>query len=250
MTRRSDGRLGLPVSGIVAAILVSAGVLLWMFVSRGLLIVAGVGAFGPGILRELGVLKDQDEFQREAARRAGYHAYLVGGLAAIVVLSAIEWGGGAIDESAEWIRLIVVVLWLTWLSSMLLGFWGARTTAFRVLATFGAFWAVFVIASAISEASIPSSGAELVEALTGALMGTLVVAPFFVLAWTAQRWPRPTGLALLGISVLFLFLFGGRSQLQVSTVALTNTLLAGPLIVCGLALLLDWGSQEFEEESP
>jgi len=45
----------------------------------------GVGAFGPGILRELGWLKDQDEFQRRAAHRAGYHAFAVTGLVAFFI---------------------------------------------------------------------------------------------------------------------------------------------------------------------
>ena len=41
------------------------GVGLWMTVGKELLWVAGLGAFGPGLLRELGWQNDQDEFQRE-----------------------------------------------------------------------------------------------------------------------------------------------------------------------------------------
>ena len=75
---------------------------------------AGLGAFGPGILRELGWLNDQDEFQRQAARRAGYHA---------------------------------------WLFSALLTYWGARRTTTVVLLIFGSFWLVFGVATIISEAT-------------------------------------------------------------------------------------------------
>jgi len=40
------GQTLLPPAGIVAAVLVTAGVLLWLFVDRGLLIVAGLGPSG------------------------------------------------------------------------------------------------------------------------------------------------------------------------------------------------------------
>jgi len=239
MSERSMRRLRFPPASVVSMILVAAGILLWMFVSRGLLIVAGLGAFGPGILREAGVLRDQDEFQREASYRAGYHAYLVGGLSALLVLSAIEWGGGAVDESAEWLRLVVVVLWLTWLSSTLLRYWGSRTTAARVLTAFGAFWAVFVVATLIGDWSAAGSRADVMQDLLGTAVGVGVVVPFFGLAWSARRWPRATGLALVSVSLGFLAVFGRRRGLAWSTSALTDVMLIGPVLTSGLALLLD-----------
>lgn len=247
MNEAAAGRNVLPRSEIIAVVLVAAGVGLWMFVSRGLLIVAGLGAFGPGILREVGWLRDHDEFQREAAYRAGYHAYLVAGLAAVVVLSVLEWGGAVANESSEWIRFVVVVLWLTWLSSMLLTYWGARKTAARVLRAFGSFWAVFVIAGLIGDASIPHDRQEFVQGLLGVVMGFVVIAPFFGLAWTASRWPRRTGVALLGVSLVFLVVFGGGAGLQWSTRVLTGTLLVAPLAISGGALVLDRGSEDGEE---
>lgn len=225
----------LPAAATVSTLLVAIGVLCWLFVSRGLLAVAALGAFGPGLLRELGWLRDHDEFQRRAAHRAGYHAYLAGGTVALLVLAAVEWGAGSVDESAEWIRLIVVVLWLTWLSSTLVSYWGARKTATVVLSAFGAFWAVFVGATLLGESGGPESASQ---RLLGIGAGLLVVAPFFVLAWTAKRWPRVTGVALLLSASVLLFVFGGRGGLAWSTVILTDTLLVGPLLVTGLALLL------------
>ena len=64
MTEASTRRAlpGLP--GLIAGALVILGVFLFMFAHKALLIVAGLGIFGPGILRELGWLGDQDEFQR------------------------------------------------------------------------------------------------------------------------------------------------------------------------------------------
>ena len=46
----------------------------------GFIALVGVGTFGPGVLRELGWLRDKDEFQMEAQRRAGYHGFLAAGL--------------------------------------------------------------------------------------------------------------------------------------------------------------------------
>lgn len=245
MSERGERRR-LPRTAVISTVLVAIGVLLWMFVSRGLLLVAGIGAFGPGILREMGVLRDHDEFQREAARRAGYHAYLAGGLAAILVLSAIEWGAGAVDESAEWVRFVLIVLWLTWLASTLLHYWGPSKTARRVLAAFGAFWAVFVIATLIGDAT---SGMAVGSMLLGAAMGILIIAPFFGLAWTARRWPRATGVSLLVASLVLLGVFGvRRGGLAWSTRVMTNLLLIGPLLVSGLALLFGWGTEPAAED--
>ena len=222
--------------GLIAGGLVILGVLLWMFVAKGLLFVSGLGAFGPGILRELGWLRDQDEFKRQAAHRAGYHAYLIGGLATVLVVSGLRWRGTDLEDSSEWIMLILVILWMTWLFSALLTYWGARKTASRVLMIFGSFWAVFVIASVIGESG------DALELLLGVLMGILVVAPFFALAWTAGRWPRRTGAALLAVSALFLVIFVQpqvASPLKLSTILVTDALLLVPLIASGIALLRD-----------
>jgi hypothetical protein len=234
MADATAGRTPPPLPGLIAGGLVILGVLLWMFVSKGLLIVAGVGAFGPGILRELGWLRDQDEFQRQAAHRAGYHAYLVGGVTAVLVLSVLSWHGEESPVAPEWILLILAVMWTTWLFSALLDYQGAVKTASRVLAVYGSFWAVFVIADIIGE----SKGAS--EYLLGTLMGTLVVTPFFVLAWTAPRWPRRTGATLLAVSALFIVVFivpASMRGIDLSGTLVTITLLLVPLLASGIALL-------------
>ncbi len=194
---------------------------------------AGLGAFGPGLLRELGWLRDHDEFQRQAAHRAGYHAYLIGGFAAILVLSALEWSP-ALDESAEWIRFILLLLWMSWMFSALLSYSGAQRTASLVLMTFGSFWAVFVVATLVGESN---PDVEFSEAILGIFAAIALLAAFFVPAWTAHRWPRVTGALLLLISVGLAFVFGRKGALDWSTVALTNTLLLVPLMVSGIALV-------------
>lgn len=238
MTERRLGRNGMRLPstpGLVAGLLVVVGVLLWMFVDRSLLFVAGLGAFGPGILRELGWLRDQDEFQRQAAHRAGYHAWLTGGLAAVLVVSGLEWSGSGEVARVEWIRFILVLMWLSWLFSALLAYWGARPMARRVLLVFGSFWLVFVAAELISDSATSSAG----DMLLGSAAGIGLVAPFLVLSWTAARWPRVTGAILLIVAALFVVVFGGgaRGGLDLSTILLTQTILVVPLAASGIALL-------------
>lgn len=224
------------MAGLVAGGLVVAGILLWMLMDRSLLVVAGLGAFGPGILRELGWLRDQDEFQRQAAHRAGYHAWLVGGLAAVLVLSVLELGDAAAEAPVEWIRLILALMWLSWLFSALLAYWGAKSTARRVLLVFGSFWLVFAVATVIGEAG---SAAGAGEVLVGVLAGAGIVAPFFVLSWAAGRWPRASGSILVVVAAAFVVVFGGgaRGGLALPTVLLTQTILVVPLAASGIALL-------------
>jgi len=213
-----------------------------MFVDRSLLVVAGLGAFGPGILRELGWLRDQDEFQRQAAHRAGYHAWLVGGLAAVLVVSGLEWRGSGDFARVEWIRFILAVMWLSWMFSALLGYWGARSTARRVLTVFGAFWLVFVVATLIADSATASTG----DMLLGTAVGIALVSPFFLLAWTAARWPRLSGAILVIVAVSFVVVFGGgaRGGLDLSTIMLTQTILVVPLAASGIALLRDAAAGE------
>jgi len=226
---RSESRVPPPVA-LVAGTLVTLGIGLSLFVGMGFLVLAGLGAFGPGMLRELGWLKDQDEFQRQAARRAGYHAYLVGGFTAVLTVAVMKFGEANLDGPALWVQFVLVVLWTTWLFSALLAYWGAARTTARVLLTFGAFWAVFATADIVSEPSV-----------VGALVALAVVAPFFVLAWTAARWRRPTGIALLGVSAIAFgaFFDFGRQFVRWPTQVNTFVILLVPLISCGIALLVD-----------
>lgn len=235
-----------PLSGMIAGSLVILGLLLSMLVGMGFLILAGLGAFGPGILRELGWLRDQDEFQREAAYRAGYLAYLTGGFAAVLAISALRWQDANLEGPAGWIMLVLVILWTTWLSSSLLRYWGAKKTASRVLIVFGSFWVVFVIAAIIGEP--PSTP---LEAMLAMLMGSVVVVPFFVLAWTAGRRPRGTGAVLLVVAAfLFVLTFPTwlARSMESSAMLLTSALLLVPLIASGLALLREESSDDEKGE--
>jgi hypothetical protein len=221
--------------GLIAGVLVALGVGFWMFGAKSLLFVAGLGAFGPGILRELGWLRDQDEFQRQAAHTAGYHAYLIGGLVTAIVASAFAWSETGLPNPAEWIRMILVVLWGSWLLSSAVSYWGAPRATRSMLLTFGAFWTVFAVAVLIGDAGDPET--PFLATLVGVMVGLLLIAPYFVLAWTVGRWPHGTGVALLGIAAVLLFVFRGPRGAPWSPAMLAEILLVGPQIACGIALL-------------
>jgi len=248
MTEQVAGRTVPQLPGLIAGGLVILGLVLDTFVAEGLLVVAGLGAFGPGILRELGWLRDKDEFQRQAAYRAGYHAYLIGGLATVLIVSALRWPETNLENSSEWTMLVLVILWMTWLFSALLAYWGARKTASRVLLTFGSFWAVFIMAMVVGALGSPE-GVQLV----GVLMAFVFVAPFFVLAFTAGRWPRPTGFVLLAVPAFFLVLVApgwAARSLEWSSILVTAMLLLVPLIASGIALLRSGDSDGLDSGEP
>lgn len=209
---------------LVAGGLVALGIILAMTLSMGFLIVSAVGAFGPGLLRELGWLDDLDEFQRQASYRAGYLAYLIGGATAVAAIAVLKWREANLDGAATWVALVLAVMWLAWLFSSLLAFWGARRTTGRVLIAFGSFWAFFVLASHWREPV-----AALIEAVA-------FVAPFFVLAWAANRWPRAAGLLLIALPAFMLWQ-GFGDFLQSPEQSLTFVLLLVPMLACGFALL-------------
>ena len=236
MTEQAVERNAFPLPGLIAGGLVILGLMLSMFVAEGLLFVAGLGAFGPGILRELGWLRDQDEFQRQAAHRAGYHAYLIGGLATVLIISALRGSETDTEISSEWVVLVLVVLWMTWLFSALLAYWGARKTASRILTVFGSFWAVFVLAHVVGWFVDPTEPFSLIG-LAACLM---LVAPFFGRAYTSGRWPRVTGVVLLVVSAAFLLIVAPTwvaRSLQLSAALVTAALLIVPLAASGIALL-------------
>jgi hypothetical protein len=224
---------------LVASVLVMAGILLSMFVAMGFLILAGLGAFGPGLLREMGWLRDEDEFQRQAAHRAGYVAYLFGGFSAVLVVSLLQWREANLDGPVHWVALVLVVLWGSWLFASLNRYWGAGRMASRLLVVSGLFWMAFVVGSHVREPA-----ALLVE--------SLVIVPFFLLAWSARRFPRATGSILLALSVVgFWFFFDlGRAFLTRPTQVLTFVLLLAPLAACGAALLVEEAGEYGEEGEP
>ena len=226
---------------LVAGALVLAGFLL-AEIDWGFLVLVGLGTLGPGLLRELGWLRDKDEFQMEAARRAGYHGFLAAGLVAFMLAAHYRRQPDLVAAPGDAVELVLAVLWFTWLLSSLLAYWGARRMAVRILVIFGSVWLLFTVAEGIGEGS-----------LTGLLMQGLVTLPFFGMAWLAGRLPRVTGVMLLGFAAFFVYLFGlyhvvsdpfGRGRIMVII------FFVGPLLTAGLGLLRrDLADEPDEAES-
>ena len=217
-------------TNLIAGGLVIAGFLLTE-VSWWFLLLAAAGTFGPGILREMGWLRDKDEFQRRAHYRAAYHAFLAVGLLAFVLVAFFR-SGGTFEHPHRLATSFLALLWFTWFLSSLLSYWGAQKTAVRILIAFGFVWLIFTIMSNV--------GSEWTRWLA-LLLHPLLAAPFFVLAWLSTRWPRVAGVILLVVSVLLFLL------IEVPVIARTGNLepitdvafilFFGPLLASGVALL-------------
>jgi len=192
--RIAPGWQATPV-GLASFALVVLGLLLGATVNMAWLLLLGAGCFGPGLLRELRLLRDCDEFQRQSSIRAGYHAFLAGGLFLVIVVAVRAWGHRSLgNHDAFPASLVLTCMLVTYALSQLTRFWGARAAAFRILLMFGFFWFCFV---ALSHAGEP------INLLVELLLPLILVA----LAFASRRWPRPVGAVLLatGIGALFLF---------------------------------------------
>lgn len=211
---------------LASGALVIAGAFLAATVDMAFLLFFGLGVFGPGALREVGLLRDQDEFQREAARKAGNRAFLVTGAAATVMVATRQWGTQSIDGESMAPAALLLLLAVTWVLSALLTYWGPRRAVSRFLLIFGSFWMVFVILSNITQPM-------------GLLIQSAVAAPFFVLAWTAHRWPQATGGLLLLVAALATVRFDLHEAFtrEGESALFVIILLFVPLAAGGVALL-------------
>jgi hypothetical protein len=207
--------------------MVTAGILLAIFgAGWWFLVLAAAGTVGPGFLRELGWLQDQDEFQRRAAHTAGYHAFLVTLFVAFVTIAYTRSGHRHLQAAEELSVLYLSLLWFTWLFSSLVNYWGARRTAFRVLLIFGSAVGLFTVASNLADP----------VAMAMQLLGTTL--PFFLFAALSLRWPRAAGALMVAASAgagWYYFACLPRPALVVK--AGTAIMILGPLLASGLALL-------------
>jgi hypothetical protein len=226
------GRLRFSPVTMASVLLVAAGLVLGAAVDMAWLCLFALGVFGPPLLRLAGLLRDQDEFQREAARRAGHHAYLAGGLFLVVMVIVRSWGVRNLEQDRVPAAAALVVLLVVYLLSYLTSFWGARKAAMRILLVFGLFWLGFVV--------LENRGVAL-------LMQSLVPLPLLALALLSRWWPRTSGAVLLGLGVFAGFFFKLERALSGSEGALiVILLLVVPVLFAAIALL---GHRSDEEKA-
>ena len=227
----------------LAGSLVVGGSVLAVLYGAWFLLLTALGAFGPGVLREAGWLRDKDELQLRAAHRAGYHAYVTCGIAAFVSLAYFQSGVRDVADSQNLALLFLALLWCTWFLSALLSYWGPRKTAARILTALGAFWVALMI---ISNLQPEWSG------WPALLVQLLPAVPLFVLAFTSPRWPRITGIGLLALALLTLFLLAEPAQNGTGPIeqVIRVLLFFGPLLACGVSLLtVRRGDDDYDDEA-
>jgi hypothetical protein len=228
--KTSIAGLGVTPATWAAAALVTVGLALGVSVHRGWMILAAAGAFGPGVLRQAGLLKDFDELQKQAAAKAGLRAYLATGVTLFVALIAQTWNRLDLGPDLVPASLVLAVAMVVYYASYCLSFWDARIATSWVLLTFGALWLAFVLMSHGGEPA-----AALVE-------GALVPGPFLLGALLCRKWPRAVGAALLAACAGLIYCFGlwqiGDAESRAHAGRMyTIVLIPLPLAIAGLALL-------------
>lgn len=194
LDKEGAGRLRRSRTGFISCALTTLGILLGSTVDQAFLILAAAGIFGPNLLREFGLLRDQDELQREASQRAAMRAYLIGGLFTMIVIIALEWGSADLDDNAYSAAILLLAFLVPYFCSYLTSFWGPVKAAQRILFAFGLFWLLFNVLGNLRD-------------LLAMVMQCLVALPFFVLAFSSRRFPRATGVLLLAFAIFAFIAF-------------------------------------------
>jgi len=197
------GWLRNPVS-VLSFVLIWGGFLLAVATERhAWLYFFGAGVFGPALLRELGVMRWEDEFQRDTTIRAAFHAFLATGLLLVTVM-AVNGFTGTYNETEKNFQdampasTAFFLLVLTWYLSRLLQYWGPRKAALRI-------WDGMVFVYTLLILSVVFGEHRDALGLTAGhvlrmLLPLLVV---LLLAVASLRWPRPVG--ALGLAYLVWF---------------------------------------------
>ncbi|MCB1161408.1 MAG: hypothetical protein R3C71_11125 [Candidatus Krumholzibacteriia bacterium] len=219
---------------VLAAAVAVARTLLQPALERPLYHLAGAlilaGLFGPGLLREFGLLRDQDEFQRRVAQRAGWRAFLAGGLVLLLLAHFMPWPqppafGRELPKLP--LNAALLVMLLTYVCSTLQDYWGARRGATAILLALAALFAL---------------GAILDEApdWLGVLVDLRFSAGLLLALLVGRRYPQVAGALLLVLALLTLLnLRTAEPSLRLSWGALLLT----PPIITGAALLREGGSE-------
>lgn len=195
----------------------------------GLLVLAGI--FGPGILRELGLLRDHDEYQAGVARRAGHRAFLAGGVAILLLSHFLPWPDELVGRELPKIPLgaALFVMLITYVCSYLLEYWGARRGAAAILGTMAV---IAFFGAALDE--LPDFWHFLVDLrfTAGFLLGIAL----------SRRYPQIAGLYLFVMVLLTWINFGAVKGHSAPLTFLV--LLALPPLAVGIALIRESSAED------
>jgi hypothetical protein len=172
------GRISLPFSGLL-----------------------GLAVFGPAALREVGVLKDSDEWQRGITHRAGFHATLAMAVFVFLhrVLPTFERQYQQFSDSpGHWFAptFLWETLVMVFLVSFLIQYWGPVQGTARILMGFSMFLAIDNLVLAVRHGM-----------WSNVWPGVVSSALMFSLGLATRRWPRVMGGVLLLIWVTPLVLW-------------------------------------------
>jgi hypothetical protein len=230
--RRTVGGVQVSLVGAAATALVAVGLLLGTTAHMGFMALVAAGAFGPGVLRQFGVLDDLDEFQKEAAAKSALRAYLTCGVVLMTIVVAENWNRLSLGAEKIPASSVVALMLIVYYASYCLSFWDTRKAVSRLLLAVGLLWVGFVV---LSHASEP--GALLGEAL-------VVPGPFLVGAIFCRWWPRTVGVLLVVLAAWTAYFFNVvRFDAEAARVVIDNTfvgmLVSLPLATAGVALVAD-----------
>lgn|GEM_PF-1542540 len=192
------------------AVVVGLTAMAMSYVWSPLLSVVSLAIFAPSVLREVGLLRDSDEYTRQLTYRAGFHAMLSG--AFLFVLQPILWdvvgvaneayhnfAGGNPLLGGETLRKVVVWVFLI---STLIQYWGAHQGVFRIL----------MGAAVLTLAPIAALLRQWPDLGPTYLLASLGFAVLLALLGLLVRWrPRVGGGVLTALCVVALL--GAASQL-------------------------------------
>lgn len=202
-----------------------------------LMALLGLAVFGPPLLREIGLLKDYDEYTQNISRRAGFHTVLVVG--AMVFLNHVVYQTVGLlptgihpSEDPGWaysmteIRFMLVVVFLI---SSLYQYWGGRLGSFRILLGIFGFSVMNIVEPLLRRTE-----------LGGKYWDTKIIILVLVLslAFASRRWPKITGIFLLIISLIP---FGESVKIFQSGDSMGGWIYTFPMIIqSGVFVVIGW----------
>lgn len=211
-----------------------------------LLAVVALAVFAPSVLRELGIIRDADEYTLGVMRRAGFHAALAAGalifldhgLAVLGLYPDVKMSGEPTVLGAETLRKALIWVFLI---SYLIQYWGARGGVARVLLG-AAIMTLAPVAFLLRPEAYPWPGTLVAMAIGSS--GVMAA-----MAWIVSRAPRAGGFMLVAVCIVALAALAktGLTDPRVRW-GVISTMLQAALVfgVTGVALLREAKTKEAE----